>query len=40
MDMVKGKNGRAVTEQDIKKRWQKDTEELYQKDLDGLDNPR
>ena len=36
----KGKNGRDITEaEDIKKRWQEYTEELYQKDLDVPDNP-
>ena len=34
------KIGRDLTEaEDIKKRWQEYTEELYQKDLDILDNP-
>ena len=40
MDMIKDKNGRDLTEaEDIKKRWQAYTEELYQKDLDVPDNP-
>ena len=40
MDMIKDKNGRDLTEaEDIKKRWQEYTEELYHKDLDGPDNP-
>ena len=34
MDMIKDKNGRDLTEaEDIKKRWQEYTEELYKKDL-------
>ena len=40
MDMIKDKNGRDLTvAEDIKKRWQEYTEELYQKDLDVPDNP-
>ena len=40
VDMIKDKNGRDLTEaEDIKKRWQEYTEELYQKDLEVLDNP-
>ena len=40
MDIIKKKNGRVLTEgEDIKKRWQEYTEELYQKDLDIPDNP-
>ena len=40
MNMIKDKNGRDLTEaEDIKKRWQEYTEELYQKNLDVLDNP-
>ena len=36
----KDKNGRDLTEaEDIKKRWQEYTEELYEKDLDIPDNP-
>ena len=36
--MIKDKNGRYLTEaEDIKKRWQEYTEELYQKVLDVLD---
>ena len=35
MEIIKDKNGRDLTEaEDIKKRWQEYTEELYQKDLD------
>ena len=41
MGSVKDRNGMDLTEaEDIKKRWQKDTEELYKKDLydpDGHD---
>ena len=34
MGSIKDRNGMAVTEaEDIKKRWQGDTEELYKKDL-------
>ena len=40
MDMIKDKNRRDLTEvEDIRKRWQEYTEELYQKDLDIPDNP-
>ena len=40
MGMIKDKNGGDLTEaEDIKKRWQEYTEELYQKDLDVPDNP-
>ena len=39
MGTVKERNGRDLTEaEDIKKRWQKYTEELYQKDLHDPDN--
>ena len=39
MDMVKDRNGRDLTEtEDIKKRWQKYTEELYKKDLHDPEN--
>ena len=34
INMIKDKNA-----EDIKKRWQEDTEEVYQKDLDVPDNP-
>ena len=34
---VKGRNGKDLTE-DIKKRWQEYTEELYKKDLHDPDN--
>ena len=36
---IKGRNGRDLTEaEDIKKRWQEYTEELYKKDLHDPDN--
>ena len=36
---IKDKNGRDLTEaEDIKKRWQEYTEELYKKDLHNPDN--
>ena len=36
---IKDRNGMDLTEaEDIKKRWQEYTEELYQKDLNDLDN--
>ena len=39
MGSVKGRNGRDLTEaEDIKKRWQDYTEELYKKDLHDPDN--
>ena len=39
MGSIKGKNGMDLTEaEDIKKRWQKYTEELYKKDPHNLDN--
>ena len=39
MGSVKDRNGRDLTEaEDIKKRWQEYTEELYKKDLHGPDN--
>ncbi|XP_078241725.1 uncharacterized protein LOC144586787 [Pogona vitticeps] len=40
IDIIKDKNGRDLTEaEDIKNCWQEYTEELYQKDLDVMDNP-
>ena len=40
MNIIKDKIGRDLIEAEfIKKRWQEYTEELYQKDLDILDNP-
>ena len=39
MGSIKDKNGMDLTEaEDIKKRWQEDTEELYKKDLHDRDN--
>ena len=39
MSSVKDRNGRDLTEaEDIKKRWQEYTEELYKKDLHDPDN--
>ena len=39
MDPIKDRNGMELIEaEDIKKRWQEHTEELFKKDLHGLDN--
>ena len=39
MGMIKNRNGMDLTEaEDIKKRWQEYTEELYKKDLHDPDN--
>ena len=39
MGMIKDRNGIYLTEaEDIKKRWQEYTEELYKKDLHDPDN--
>ena len=39
MDTIKDRNGMTLTEaEDIKKRWQEYTEELYKKDLHDPDN--
>ena len=39
MGSIKDRNGRGLTEaEDIKKRWQEYTEELYKKDLHDPDN--
>jgi len=39
MGTIKHRNGMDLTEaEDIKKRWQKYTEELYKKDLNDLEN--
>ena len=39
MGTIKDRNGMNLTEtEDIKKRWQDYTEELYKKDLHDLDN--
>ena len=35
---IKDRNGMDLTEEDIKKRWQEHTEELYKKDLHDQDN--
>ena len=40
MGTIKDRNGKDLTEaEDIKKRWQEYTEELYKKDLNNPDNP-
>ena len=37
--MIKDRNGKDLTEaEDIKKRWQQNTEELYKKGFNDLDN--
>ena len=39
MGTIKDRNGKDLKEaEEIKKRWQKDTEELYKKGLNDLDN--
>ena len=38
MGLIKDRNGMDLTEEDIKKRWQEYTEELYRKDLHDPDN--
>ena len=39
MGTIKDRNGMDLTDaEDIKKRWQEYTEELYKKDLDDTDN--
>ena len=38
MGTIKDRNGRDLRSRDIKKRWQKYTEELYKKDLPNPDN--
>ena len=38
MSTIKDRNGMDLTEEDIKKRWQEYTEELYKKDLHDPDN--
>ena len=41
MGSIKNRNGMDLTEaEDIKKRWQEYTEEIYKKDLQDQDNPR
>ena len=39
MGLIKDRNGMGLTEaEDVKKRWQKHTEELYKKELNDPDN--
>ena len=38
MGTIKDRKGMDLTEEDIKKRWQEYTEELYKKDLHNPDN--
>ena len=39
MDTIKGRNGKDLTEaEEIKKRWQEHTEELYKKGFNDPDN--
>ena len=38
MGTIKDRNGRGLTEEDIKKRWQEYTEKLYKKDLHDTNN--
>ena len=39
MGLIKDRNGRDLTEaEDIRKRWQQYTEELYKKDFNDSDN--
>ena len=39
MSKIKGRNGMVITEaEDIKKRWQEYTEELYKRDINNSDN--
>ena len=38
MGSINDRNGMDLTEEDIKKRWQEYTEELYRKDLHNPDN--
>ena len=41
MDTIKDRDGMNLTEEeDIKKRWQEYTEELYKKDFNDPDNDR
>ena len=35
---IKDRNGKDLTEEEIKKRWQEDIEELYKKCLNDLDD--
>ena len=38
MGSIKDRNGREAEAEDIKKRWQKYTEEMYRKDIHNPDN--
>ena len=39
IDMIKDRNGKDLTKaEEVKKRWQEYTEELYKKGLNDLDN--
>ena len=39
MDMIKDRNGMdLIGTEEIKKRWQEDTEDLYKRGLNDLDN--
>ena len=38
MGTIKDRNGMDLTEEEIKKRWQESTEELYKKHLHDPDN--
>ena len=38
MGTIKDRNAMDLTEEEIKKKWQEYTEELYKKDLNDLDN--
>ena len=38
MGIRKGKKGKDLTKEEIKKRWQEYTKELYKKSLNDLDN--
>ena len=38
MGTIKDRNGMDLTEEDIKKRWQEYTEELYKRDFQDQDN--
>ena len=38
MGTIKDRNGMDLTEEDIKKKWQEYTEELYKKDRNDRDN--
>ena len=40
MGTIKDRNGIELTEEDIKKRWQENIEELYKKDLNDPHAPR